>query len=54
MQLLTEKGMGEAVREYVDKEEKDAIVELVSFQMDKTKVNVRRLFFPKEDTYVHM
>ncbi|XP_075448615.1 double-strand break repair protein MRE11 isoform X2 [Ascaphus truei] len=35
--LLTERGMGEAVQEFVDKEEKDAIEELVKFQLEKTQ-----------------
>lgn len=29
--------MGEAVQEFVDKEEKDAIEELVKFQLEKTQ-----------------
>ncbi|XP_061199722.1 double-strand break repair protein MRE11 isoform X3 [Neopsephotus bourkii] len=37
LSLLTEKGMGEAVQEFVDKEEKDAIEELVKFQLEKTQ-----------------
>ena len=36
--MLTEKGIGEAVKEFVDKEEKDAISELVSYQLEKTQV----------------
>lgn len=39
MALLTEKGMGEAVKEFVDKEEKDAIEELVKYQLQKTQVS---------------
>ena len=35
---LTEKGMGDAVKEFVDKEEKDAIGELVHYQLEKTQV----------------
>ena len=38
MSLLTEKGMGDAVKEFVDKEEKDAILELVKYQLQKTQV----------------
>ncbi|KAI5277624.1 Double-Strand Break Repair Protein Mre11 [Manis pentadactyla] len=37
LSLLTEKGMGEAVQEFVDKEEKDAIEELVKYQLEKTQ-----------------
>lgn len=37
LQLLTEKGLGNAVREFVDKEEKDAICELVKCQLKKTQ-----------------
>ena len=36
--MLTEKGLGEAVKEYVDKEEKEAISELVKYQVGKTQV----------------
>ena len=39
LRLLTEKGMGDAVQEYVDKEEKDAIEELVKYQLEKTQVS---------------
>lgn len=35
--MLTERGMGEAVQEFVDKEEKDAIEELVKYQLEKTQ-----------------
>ncbi|NP_001080975.1 double-strand break repair protein MRE11 [Xenopus laevis] len=37
LSLLTERGMGEAVQEFVDKEEKDALEELVKFQLEKTQ-----------------
>ncbi|XP_048389504.1 double-strand break repair protein MRE11 isoform X2 [Stegostoma tigrinum] len=37
LSLLTERGIGEAVQEFVDKEEKDAIDELVKFQLEKTQ-----------------
>ncbi|XP_044114232.1 double-strand break repair protein MRE11 isoform X2 [Neovison vison] len=37
LSLLTERGMGEAVQEFVDKEEKDAIEELVKYQLEKTQ-----------------
>jgi double-strand break repair protein MRE11 len=38
LQVLTEKGIGDAVKEFVDKEERDAITELVSYQLEKTQV----------------
>lgn len=37
LSLLTERGMGEAVQEFVDKLENDAIEELVKFQLEKTQ-----------------
>ncbi|XP_063161946.1 double-strand break repair protein MRE11 [Candoia aspera] len=37
LSLLTERGMGKAVQEFVDKEEKDAIEELVKIQLEKTQ-----------------
>lgn len=37
LSLLTERGMGEAVQEFVDKEERDAIAELVKYQLEKTQ-----------------
>ncbi|GAB1601038.1 double-strand break repair protein MRE11-like isoform X1 [Argonauta hians] len=37
LQVLTEKGLGQAVNEFVDKEEKDAISELVKYQLNKTQ-----------------
>jgi len=44
LNLLTENGMSEAVKEFVDKEEKDAIGELVKYQLQKTQVRVVVLF----------
>ena len=38
LHLLTERGMSEAVKEFVDKEERDAIPELVKYQLMKTQV----------------
>ena len=38
LMVLTEKGMGDAVKEFVDKEERDAISELVCYQLEKTQV----------------
>lgn len=43
LKLLTEKGMGDAVQEYVDKEEKEAISELVKYQLEKTQVLLRAI-----------
>uniref|UniRef100_UPI0037E87FC1 double-strand break repair protein MRE11 n=1 Tax=Semicossyphus pulcher TaxID=241346 RepID=UPI0037E87FC1 len=37
LSLLTEQGMGKAIQEFVDKDEKDAIEELISYQLDKTQ-----------------
>lgn len=42
LKLLTEKGMGDAVQEYVDKEEKEAISELVKYQLEKTQVGTSK------------
>ncbi|GFN80988.1 double-strand break repair protein mre11 [Plakobranchus ocellatus] len=41
LKLLSEKGMSEAVKEYVDKEEKEAITELVKYQLKKTQVHLQ-------------
>lgn len=38
LSLLTERGMSDAVKEFVDKEERDAISELVKYQLQKTQV----------------
>lgn len=37
LSLLTEQGMGKAIREFVDKDEKDSIEELISYQLEKTQ-----------------
>ncbi|KAF5908997.1 double-strand break repair protein MRE11 isoform X1, partial [Clarias magur] len=37
LSLLTEQGMGKAVQEFVDKEERDAIEELINYQLEKTQ-----------------
>uniref|UniRef100_A0A146WII7 Double-strand break repair protein n=1 Tax=Fundulus heteroclitus TaxID=8078 RepID=A0A146WII7_FUNHE len=37
LSLLTEQGMGKAIQEFVDKDEKDAIQELISYQLEKTQ-----------------
>ncbi|XP_016138668.1 double-strand break repair protein MRE11 isoform X1 [Sinocyclocheilus grahami] len=41
LSLLTEQGMGKAVQEFVDKEEKDAIEELIKYQLEKTQRYLR-------------
>ena len=38
LHLLTEKGIGEAIKEFVDKEEREAIKELVKYQLGRTQV----------------
>ncbi|XP_061182203.1 double-strand break repair protein MRE11-like [Saccostrea echinata] len=42
LKLLTEKGMGDAVQEYVDKEEREAISELVKYQLEKTQTHLKQ------------
>ncbi|XP_028817457.1 double-strand break repair protein MRE11 isoform X2 [Denticeps clupeoides] len=41
LSLLTEQAMGKAVQEFVDKEEKDAIEELIKYQLEKTQRHLR-------------
>lgn len=41
LSLLTEQGMGKAIQEFVDKDEKDAIEELINYQLDKTQRHLR-------------
>ncbi|KAL4647108.1 double-strand break repair protein MRE11A isoform X1, partial [Arapaima gigas] len=41
LSLLTEQGMGKAVQEFVDKEERDAIEELINYQLEKTQRHLR-------------
>ncbi|KAA0702263.1 Double-strand break repair protein MRE11 [Triplophysa tibetana] len=41
LSLLTEQGMGKAVQEFVDKEEKDAIEELINYQLEKSQRYLR-------------
>jgi double-strand break repair protein MRE11 len=36
--VLTEKGLGEAIQEFIEKDEKDAIPELINFQIGKIQV----------------
>ncbi|KAJ7995330.1 hypothetical protein DPEC_G00243430 [Dallia pectoralis] len=42
LSLLTEQGMGKAVQEFVDKEEKDAIEELIRYQLEKTQRHLQQ------------
>jgi len=37
--VLTEKGLGEAIQEFIEKDEKDAIPELINFQIGKIQVH---------------
>ncbi|XP_031716967.1 double-strand break repair protein MRE11 isoform X2 [Anarrhichthys ocellatus] len=37
LSLLTEQGMGKAIQEFVDKDEKDAIEELITYQLERTQ-----------------
>ncbi|KAM9813155.1 double-strand break repair protein MRE11 isoform 2-T2 [Syngnathus typhle] len=37
LSLLSEHGMGKAIQEFVDKDEKDAIEELITYQLEKTQ-----------------
>ncbi|KAK2847231.1 hypothetical protein Q5P01_010230 [Channa striata] len=37
LSLLTEQGMGKAIQEFVDKDEKDAIQELITYQLEKSQ-----------------
>ncbi|XP_019944009.2 double-strand break repair protein MRE11 [Paralichthys olivaceus] len=37
LSLLTEQGMGKAIQEFVEKDEKDAIQELITYQLEKTQ-----------------
>lgn len=39
---LTEKGLSDAIQEYIEKDEKTAINELIDFQIDKLQVNLKK------------
>ncbi len=41
LSLLSEKGLGQAVQEFVDKAEKDAIKELINHQLERTQSVLR-------------
>ncbi|KAM4627357.1 double-strand break repair protein MRE11 isoform 1-T2 [Polymixia lowei] len=41
LSLLTEQGMGKAIQEFVDKDEKDAIEELITYQLEKTQRHLK-------------
>jgi double-strand break repair protein MRE11 len=36
--ILTEKGLADAIQEYIEKDEKDSIGELINFQIEKMQV----------------
>lgn len=38
MQVLTETGLGDAIQEFIEKDEKDAISQLINFQVEKIQV----------------
>jgi hypothetical protein len=37
--VLTERGIGDAIQEFIEKDEKDAIVELINYQIDRMQVS---------------
>lgn len=41
LSLLTEQGMGKAIQEFVDKDEKDAIEELITYQLERHSATSR-------------
>ncbi|XP_041653263.1 double-strand break repair protein MRE11 [Cheilinus undulatus] len=41
LSLLSEHGMGKAIQEFVDKDEKDAIEELITYQLEKTQRHLK-------------
>lgn len=51
MLVLTEKGLGDAIQEYIEKDEKDAIGELVNFQIEKMQVI---LYLIKNCKYIYI
>ena len=40
---LTERGLSDSIKEYIEKDEKDAISELVNFQIDKTQKHLKTM-----------
>jgi double-strand break repair protein MRE11 len=40
LMVLTEKGLGDAIQEYIEKDERDAISELINFQIEKIQVDI--------------
>lgn len=42
LELLSEKGLGDAIREFVEKKENDAIQELVKYQLGKIQTSLRQ------------
>jgi len=52
LEVLTERGMSDAIKEFVDKEERDAIPELAKHQIKKTQANFEFAYtFTKEHLY---
>ena len=43
--VLTEKGLSDAIQEYIEKDEKDSITELINFQIKKVQVKIQPIFF---------
>lgn len=39
--MLTEKGLGDAIQEYIEKDEKDSISELINYQIVKIQVSLQ-------------
>ncbi len=37
--ILTERGVGDAIQEFIEKEEKEAIAEIINFQINKMQVS---------------
>ena len=47
--VLTEKGLSDAIQEYIEKDEKDSITELINFQIKKVQVK-NQLFLKSLNT----
>ena len=43
MMVLTERGIGDAIKEFIEKDEKDAVAELINYQIDRLQVNALEL-----------
>lgn len=46
--VLTDRGLGDAIQEYIEKDEKDSIMELVNFQVDKMQKYLRQVKWQNE------